>query len=56
MIEQHLKEKRVELVWALSLQEYTDAQIARIFNCNRVTIMRIINKKPKNWKAKWVKI
>ncbi len=55
MLENHLKEKRSELIWALSLQDYTHAQISRIFNCNRVTIMRIINKRPKDYKAKWIK-
>ena len=56
MIEQHVKDKQKELIWALSLQEYTQAQIARIFNLNPVNIMRIIKKKPKNWKTKWVKL
>lgn len=56
MIEEHLKDKRTELIWALSQQDYTDAQIARIFNCNRVTIMRIVAKKPKDYKAKWIKV
>ena len=37
------------------LQEYTQAQIARIFNLSPVTIMRIINKKPKGWATKWHK-
>jgi len=57
MIKQPLKEKRHELIWALNLQGYTDAQIAQIFmECNRVTIMRINKKRPKDYKVKWVKI
>ena len=56
MIEQPLKEKQYELIWALSFQEYTQAQIARIFNTSPTAIMRIINKRPKDYKVKWVKI
>lgn len=55
-MELHIKEKRIELIWALSVQDYTDAQIARMFNVNRSTIMRIISKKPANWKVKWIKV
>jgi len=51
----HLKEKRIELIWALSLQDYTDSEIASIFNVNRSTILRIVAKKPKNYKPKWIK-
>jgi len=53
--EKYIREKRIELIWALSLQDYTHAQIARIFNVDRSTIMRIIRKKPSRWKSKWVK-
>jgi hypothetical protein len=51
----HLKEKRDELIWALSLQDYTLADIGTVFKLNRSTIFRIIEEKPKNWKPKWVK-
>ena len=51
----HLKDKRDELIWALSLQDYTFAQIAEIFNLNPSTILRIIKSMPKDWQPKWVK-
>lgn len=54
-IEQHLKDKRDELIWALSLQDYTDAQIARIFTMSRMAIKRIKETMPKEWVPKWVK-
>lgn len=55
-IELYLREKRDELIWALSLQHYSDAQIGRIFNIKyRSTTQRIIARKPKDWKPKWVK-
>lgn len=54
-MKQHIKEKRDELIWALSLQEYTLTEIGSIFGLNRSTILRIINKKPKDWQPKWIK-
>ncbi len=54
-MESHLKEKRAELIWALSLQDYTNAQIGRIFNINRSTVLAILRAKPKDWQPKWVK-
>lgn len=54
-IEQHLKDKREELIWALSLQDYTDAQIARIFGMSRMAIKRIKATMPKDWVPKWIK-
>ena len=54
-LERHLKQKRDELIWALSLQDYTDAQVARLFGIGKVTVKRIMLKKPKDWKPKWVK-
>jgi DNA invertase Pin-like site-specific DNA recombinase len=56
MIENHIKEKRDEIIWSLSLQNYTFAQIARMFNLDRSTVMRIIEKKPVNWNNKWKKV
>jgi len=55
-LENHLREKRNELIWALSAQDYTDSQIGRIFGLNRSTVARIIEKKPSDWRVKWVKI
>ena len=54
-IEQHLKDKREELIWALSLQGYTHAQIARIFGMSRVSVGRIVVNMPKDWQPKWIK-
>lgn len=54
-VEKHLIDKRNELIYAISLQNYTDAQIGRMFNLNRSTIMRIIKGKPTGWKPKWIK-
>lgn len=52
----HLGEKREELIWALSLQEYSFADICEIFNIkHRSTVMRIIARKPENWLPRWVK-
>ena len=55
-IEKHLTAKRNELVWALATQDYTNAQIGRIFNINRSTVLRIIEKKPSGWVTPWWKV
>lgn len=58
MMKGHLREKRNELIWALSLPEqgYNHSEIGEIFNnMNRSTIKRIVDKRPKEYKAKWVK-
>lgn len=55
-IEKYIKEKRNELIWALALQGYTGAQIGRIFNRDRSTVLRIIGMKPVRWTPKWVKV
>lgn len=54
-IEQHLRQKRQEIIWALDLQDYTDAQIGRLFNISRVKVKRILNRRPEDWKNKWIK-
>lgn len=54
-MEEHIKQKRDELIWALDLQGYTFVQIGRIFNRNSSTILRVVEAKPKGWKVKWVK-
>ena len=54
-MEIHLQEKRDEIIWALSLQDYTLAQIGRMFKLNRSTVLRIIEAKPKDWQPKWIK-
>jgi len=56
MMEELLDNKRTELIWALSLQEYTQDDIAYILrDADRSTISRIISKKPEDWQPKWVK-
>ena len=55
-IEVHLREKRNELIWALTAQNYFPAQIARVFNMHRATIGNIIKSKPMDWKPKWHKV
>ena len=56
IMEKHIQDKRIELIWALNIQDYTDSQVGRIFNLNRSTISRIILQKPKEWEVKWIKI
>lgn len=56
-MKEFLREKRDELIWALSLQEYNYEEIGQMFNgLNRSTVMRIIERKPRGWKPKWVKV
>lgn len=55
-IKELLDTKRTELIWALSLQEYTQEDIAYMLrDADRSTISRIINKRPDSWQPKWVK-
>ena len=56
MIQELLDNKRIELIWALSLQDYTQEDIAYMLrDADRSTISRTINKRPTDWKPKWVK-
>ncbi len=54
-VEKHLIAKRNELMWALSLQDYSLASIGRIFKMDRSSVLRIVRLKPRDWKPKWVK-
>lgn len=57
MIKELLDTKRLELIWALSLQEYTHDDIGYILrSVDRSTITRMINQRPADWKPKWVKV
>lgn len=58
MIRQHLLDKRDEILFALSLQEdYSLADICIILNLkHRSTVLRILRRRPKDYKAKWVKV
>jgi hypothetical protein len=56
MIKELLETKRTELIWALSLQDYTHDDIATILrSADRSTITRVINKRPDGWTSPWVK-
>jgi hypothetical protein len=56
MMEELLDNKRTELIWALSLQDYTQEDIAYIMrDADRSTIGRIISRRPSDWQPKWVK-
>lgn len=58
IIEPYLREKRDELIWAMSdstTQGYSMGQISRVFNIPKPTVQVIIERKPDDWKVKWVK-
>lgn len=54
-IEEHLLQKRKELMFALSKQDYTTAQIGRLFNISRARAHAIIKTMPVGWRTPWVK-
>lgn len=55
-VKQHLLEKRDQLIWALSLQDYSFADLCEIFNIkHRTTVMRIVAQKPVGWIPPWIK-
>jgi len=51
----YLIEKYHEIVWALSMQDYSSADIGVVMNRHRSVIGRIIEKRPKDYKPKWIK-
>lgn len=56
LIKELLDTKKQELIWALSLQDYTQEDIAYIMRGgDRSTISRIISKRPVDWSPKWVR-
>lgn len=56
LIKEVLEQKRHELIWSLSTQNYTQKDIATILRgADRSTISRIIGKCPKGWVSPWVK-
>jgi len=57
-IPQHLIDKQYEIIWHLSIQQgYSNADIARIFNFkHRTAVLRIIEKRPADYKPKWVRV
>jgi len=54
-IKPHLKNKRNELIWALSKQEYNYTEIGSIFNLSRSRIHVIVQAMPKGWVSPWAK-
>ena len=55
-MKQYLKEKREQLMWAMSEQDYSLADIGAIFGLPKSTAHDIIKKKPEGWVSPWVKI
>lgn len=55
-IKHYLKEKRQELIWALSKQDYSLADIAAMFNTSKTAVHRVVNKMPEGWETPWTKI
>lgn len=56
LVKEILENKRNELIWSLSLQEYTQEDIAYILRgVDRSSISRIIAKRPSGYKSPWVK-
>lgn len=51
----YLIEKYHELVWALSQQDYSNADIGLVMNRHRSVIKRVVDQMPKDWTPKWVK-
>lgn len=56
LVAEHLAVKRDELIFALAHQEYSQKEIGIIFNRNRSTVLRILEKMPKDWRPKWIKV
>lgn len=52
---QYLKDKRNELIWALSKQGFNGSQLALIFSIHRSTVHEIIKKMPEGWESPWRK-
>ena len=51
-----LDDKRTELIWALSLQKYTQSDIAYILrDADISTVSRTIAKMPTDYQPKWIK-
>ena len=55
-IKPHLSIKRAELIWALSEQEHTDADIGNIFNISKQRVLVIRKQMPSGWKSPWIKV
>ena len=54
-IPKHVIEKRLELLYAISLQGYTMSEIAFIFGMPKSTVHKYISQRPSDFQPKWVK-
>ena len=55
MIKKYNQDKRDELIWSVSSQDYSLADIAEMYNLSKTQIHNIIKAKPVGWKSPWVK-
>ena len=55
-VDRYIRDKRDELIWALSHQDYSLGQIGDMFNMKKVSVQRVLTRKPRGWTPKWVKI
>lgn len=53
---QHLYDKRRELIWALEIQGYSNAELGIIFGIDSSRVSRTINERPTDWTPKWIKV
>jgi predicted DNA-binding protein YlxM (UPF0122 family) len=51
----YLKDKRDELVWAISQQDYSLADVGMIFNISKAAVFRIVKRMPDGWTSPWRK-
>lgn len=52
----HVIEKRIELLYAISLQGYTMSEMAFIFGMPKSTVHKYVSTRPKDWTPKWRKV
>lgn len=55
-MKRHLLMKRSELIWALSLQDYTISEIAEIFGISTSRADILIKSRPADWSSPWIKV
>jgi len=54
-IEGYLLEKRNEILWSMSLQDYSLSQLAWVFGISKTAIYNIVKERPENWISPWTK-
>jgi hypothetical protein len=55
-IKPYLSIKRAELIWALTQQDYSDADIGNMFNITKQRVLAIRKQMPSGWSSPWIKI